>query len=79
MARSTYVYVVVDDNGIPFVACTVKHELLTLLDSGAMDYVRRRPDRYTVWRVRDGEAMDFNRAVTRLPVDLFVQSGGKFA
>jgi hypothetical protein len=45
MARSTYVYVVMDGTE-PVAGFTVKHEMATWLE--------RNPGDYTIWRLSDG-------------------------
>lgn len=45
MARSTYVYVVMDQDK-PVSGFTVKHEMKTWLE--------RYPGEYTIWRINDG-------------------------
>lgn len=47
MARSTYIYVVMDSGDEVVAAFTVKHELLTWLSS-------HTNDDYHVWRLDDG-------------------------
>jgi hypothetical protein len=47
MARSSYVYVVMNGFREPVAGFTVKHELLTWLTDN-------RQDGYRVWRIRDG-------------------------
>lgn len=56
MARSTYVYVVLDKSTShygPVAAFTVKHELVTWLNSMAVV-----ADRVEVWRIRDSAEAD---------------------
>ena len=48
MARSTYIYIVIDAWQYPVAAFTVKHEMETYLERGL------GPEKYQVLRVRDG-------------------------
>lgn len=57
MARSSYVYIVVDANGTPVRGFTVKHELAKWLG--------RNPYEYQVWRIPDGR----NGAIANITSD----------
>lgn len=54
MARSTRIYMVLDQNGTPVAGFTVKHELRSWLVRKA-DGGR---DRYRIWSTRDGLFQD---------------------
>lgn len=49
MARSTCVYVVLTEGGVPLAGFTVKHELVTWLRRGS-----ENPDDVQIWRCGDG-------------------------
>ena len=55
MARSSYIYVVPNDEGLPFMAFTVKHELVSWLRRNGHD------DIMCVFRLPDGRESDAGR------------------